>query len=89
MSKRKIGGQIIQDGNVKSIGELSYNRQDVLGKGAFGTVYRGKFQGTIDVAIKRLLKPLTNDFEKEIFPSIPHHPNIVRFFHVEEDDDFM
>ena len=77
----------------KIIGKLSFYRTDTLGEGSFGTVYQGKFQEpletAVDVAIKRILKQKFNRFEAEIFLRIGKHPNIVRFYHVEEDDDFM
>ena len=75
--------------NFKRIGELSFNREDVLGKGSYGIVYQGKYKDTIDVAIKRIVKEEFNKFEEEIFLRIGNHPNIVRFYHVEKDEDFM
>ena len=89
MSKRNSEGKFSQTGNLKKIGELSFNRQDELGGGAFGKVFQGKFRDTIDVAIKRILKEEVNTFEVEIFLGIEKHPNIVRYYHIEEDDDFV
>ena len=76
---------------MKRIGELSFNREEVLGKGAFGNVYKGKYKDTIDVAIKRILKENATDELRaaEIFLHIETHDNIVRYYHMEEDDDFM
>ena len=71
------------------IGELFFNREDVLGHGSFGHVYRGKFKGEIDVAIKRIVKFEVNKFERDFMPTIENHPNIIHFFCVEEDVDFM
>ena len=74
--------------SIKTIGELSFDRRDVLGSGSYGSVYKGKFRGC-EVAIKRIEKGRGKfEFEKEIYPSIKH-PNIVCCYHVEEDDDFM
>jgi len=71
------------------IGELFFNREDVLGRGSFGHVYRGKFKGAIDVAVKRIVKFEVNKFERDLMPTIENHPNIIHFFCVEEDVDFM
>ena len=74
------------------VGKLTFSTKDILGYGAFGTVFRGKLEGTIDdVAIKRIDKTeLKKDFfEIEIYPKIQQHPNIVRFHHVEKDEDFV
>ena len=91
MTKRLTDGQFSPGGNVKSIGKLSFHRTQVLGVGSYGTVYRGQFEETIDViAVKRMDKSrLNSDFEIKEFPQIPLHPNVVRFYHFEEDGDFM
>ena len=91
MVKRTSDEKFSQSGNnCKTIGELSFNRGDSLGEGTLGAVFRGKFKGTTDVAIKRIEKRInTNRFEAEIFLCIKKHQNIVRYYCVEEDDDFM
>jgi len=75
---------------IKKVGQLSFSRNDVLGSGSFGTVYKGKFKGTIDVAIKRILREkVTSDVETVVMAEIQSHPNVLRYYCVEEDDDFM
>ena len=39
------------------MGKLTFSRDDLLGKGGYGTVFRGKLERTIDdLAIKRIEK---------------------------------
>ena len=71
------------------VGKLSFNCEDVLGKGSFGTVFRGTFQNATEVAIKRIIKLEVNKFETDIMTTIDHHSNIIHYYSVEEDDDFM
>ena len=73
------------------MGKLTFSTEDILGYGAFGTVFRGKLEGTIDdVAIKRIDKTkVTNDFEIKFLEIVGCHENIVRFYHKEEDTNFM
>ena len=58
---------------------------ELLGSGAFGDVYKGLYQGDIDVAIKRMRSGLIDsngfaNFEREVFMlSKVRHRNIVRF----------
>ena len=77
---------------LKEIGKLSFTRDDQLGVGSFGTVYRGKYKNkdVIDVAVKRILKEkVTSDFETTFLAKIASHPNILRYYHKEEDEDFV
>ena len=83
----EIGKQVIDQ--TVQIGSVSFNREDVLGNGSFAIVFRGKYEGSIDVAIKRIVKFEVNKFERDFMPTIENHPNIIHFFCVEEDVDFM
>jgi serine/threonine-protein kinase/endoribonuclease IRE1 len=75
---------------IKKVGQLSFSRNDVMGSGSFGTVYKGKFMGTIDVAIKRILREkVTSQVETVVMTQIKSHPNVLRYFCVEEDEDFV
>ena len=86
----KIGIEVaVAHHQTVQIGKLSFNREDVLGKGSFGTVFRGTFQNATDVAIKRIIKLEVNKFETDIMPTIDHHPNIIHYYCVEEDVDFV
>lgn len=77
------------DSLVNIIGKLSFNRNDVIGSGSFGHVFKGKFESAIDVAIKRIVKLDVSQFEKDVMPTIENHPNVIRFYCVEQDYDFM
>ncbi len=93
MAKRSSEGTNPSDiKHVKRIGRLSYNRQDHLGRGSFASVFRGKYQATgkaeIDVAIKRIETIDFNEVEKVVLEKLEPHHNIIRYFCIEEDDDF-
>ena len=67
--------------------DVIYSEADRLGGGHFGEVYRGKFRGTFDVAIKTLKcdgdpaksQNARDEFDKEtkILMRL-HHPNLVQ-----------
>lgn len=64
--------------------KLNVNMKDVLGRGAYGTVYRGKWVGT-DVAVKVIKR--SQSFKTEMMREAEihaklHHPNIVIFMGV-------
>lgn len=68
-----------------------YDRQQVLGKGGCGTVFRGHFNGE-DVAVKRIeedvrLKTSWRDREERAMLSL-NHPNVVKLLHSESDENF-
>ena len=57
-----------------------------LGKGGFGTVFTGRFDGN-DVAVKRVRKEQVDEREEEFLIKYSH-PNILKLFHAEEDENF-
>ena len=62
----------------------------VLGRGCDGTfVFRGKFDGR-QVAVKRLLPECWNlaDREVTLLRESDEHPNVIRYFCMEEDHQF-
>lgn len=68
-------------------GRIIIERSKLLGKGAFATVFAGKYEGS-DVAVKRVEHHLHVD-DREVYVQIQlQHDNVVRIFAVEDDDDF-
>ncbi len=77
-----------------SLGKLSYYRESIIGQGAFGTVFKGFFEGTKPVAVKRIQKSCTSNDELFVTREIDimltaDHPNILRILCFEMNDDFM
>ncbi len=66
--------------------EIEFNSQVRLGRGGFGSVFPGTFQGR-KVAIKRVELINATDNEEEALKQLDH-PNIVKLFHVECNEDF-
>ncbi len=92
MAKRSSGGETLKQ--LKTVGRLSYDRNDLLGSGSFGKVYKGKFkeseeEAEIDVAIKRIEDVDVKDVERIIMENMKPHPNVLHCYCIEEDDDFM
>jgi serine/threonine protein kinase len=77
--------QRTDDSAVPQVSISSFQIESLIGKGGFGSVYRGIWEG-IDVAIKQChLENLTFDLLQEFIKEakIMHkcqHPNIVKFF---------
>ncbi len=73
---------------------LSYDDNEILGKGTAGFVFRGSFgQDKNPVAVKRVqLASLRKDeeFQKREEDALASldHPNVVKLFHVEDDFTF-
>jgi serine/threonine protein kinase len=66
--------------------QFEYNRNEPLGEGGYGTVFRGKFDGR-QVAVKRVNLEKASDNEEIILQQLDH-PNIIKLFHSESDDNF-
>ena len=70
---------------------FKHYKDKVLGTGSHGTkVYKGNFQGR-PIAIKQVLKSLSTTVKREaaIMLKVDQHPNILRYFAKEEDDNFI
>lgn len=86
----------LSDDLVKQVGQLSYRRKDLLGSGSFGTVFRGKLKHAstenkpdIDVAIKRIEEINAREIETVVIGNLEPHPNVLQYYCIEEDYDFM
>ncbi len=77
------------DGEVK-VGKITFNSNQVLGKGCEGTfVFKGAFEKR-DVAVKRLLPECFTlaDREVSLLRESDAHENVVRYFCTEQDRQF-
>ncbi len=75
-------------GKEKTVGKLKFFRENTLGHGSYGTtVFKGMFENTISVAIKRV-DILRATVEIDILRRAHIHPNIVNYYITEFDDDF-
>jgi serine/threonine-protein kinase/endoribonuclease IRE1 len=72
--------------NFVTIGRLKYFRDEVE-NGRFGKVFRGQYEELVDVSIFRVDK---SEFtaDKQILRATDMHPNIIRFYGSEEDEEF-
>ena len=81
----------VKDGAFKDIFKHFNDATNLLGTGSHGTiVYRGRF-GPREIAIKRVLKTVSKEVEREIsiMMKIDRHPNILKYFAKEEDEYFI
>ena len=89
---------MVNDKMTAVVGELSYNRNDIIGKGGSGCiVYKGVYStqlSTQPVAIKRIQRTYDDDEyvirrEVELMQKAKDHPNILSYIHTEMNDDFL
>lgn len=67
---------------------FSFDRNKILGRGFYGLVYEGKFEGKT-VAVKRSHLIYVNDLitKDELLKKI-EHSNLVKLLHIAKDQDF-
>ena len=81
----------MKDRAFKEIFKHFNDAENSLGDGSYGTiVYRGRF-GQREIAIKRVMKTVSKEVEREIsiMMKIDRHPNILKYFAKEEDENFI
>ena len=67
--------------------QIEYDREVLLGKGAYGSLFLGKY-GNRQVAVKRVsLHNVESDIEEKALLQLDH-PNIVKLFYSESDEHF-
>ena len=67
--------------------EVTIDRSQILGRGAYATVFVGKWRN-IDVAVKRIeLHDLLTDREEKAMKELDH-PNVIKLLNFEEDSYF-
>ena len=71
--------------------KISYKKEDFLGGGSYGKVFKGRFDGKY-VAVKKILSKKEEEgmyAREEGFLKSYEHPNILKLFHSERDADFV
>ena len=72
--------------------KLTYDKESILGGGAFGTVYQGWFEKKMPAAVKcierrRIVKGFDKSFDEAIYLlKANSHPGIIRYFCYEIDE---
>ena len=82
-----------QDSWIVPFEEISFNKNEPLDEGKFGVVYKGRFRGSLDVAVKKLKndsKEISEKKVKEFFSETStmkrlNHPNLVQLFALVQD----
>ncbi|OTF75545.1 serine/threonine-protein kinase/endoribonuclease IRE1-like protein [Euroglyphus maynei] len=76
--------------NQISIGKITFNPSQIIGRGCAGTcVYKGLFEGKQQVAVKRIVSDCFRLANREIdLLRQLQHPNLIRYFATECDDQF-
>lgn len=75
---------------VVKVGKIEFNAEEILGKGCEGTfVFKGKFDNR-SVAVKRVLPECFTfaNREVELLRESDYHPNVVRYYCMEQDKQF-
>lgn len=81
--------QVVATKMGKRIGQIEYDPNEQIGNRSCDIVFSGTFQGR-RVAVKRVT--MMDDIMKSVgnaFNSLMDHPNVVKLFHAEKDDDFQ
>lgn len=80
----------LPDNNKINIRKISFNPTDIIGRGCAGTcVYKGLFENKQHVAVKRIVSDCFKLANREIDLLIKlQHPNLIRYFATESDDQF-
>ena len=66
--------------------KITLDRSKRLGEGRYGSVFLGRFNGK-EVAVKRVQLHNVNENEEKALQQLDH-PNIVKLFYSESDENF-
>ncbi|KAK7184115.1 hypothetical protein DPSP01_001246 [Paraphaeosphaeria sporulosa] len=86
-----VGDDVQDVSNIKRIGKLTIDFDRLLGNGSGGTfVFEGKWNDR-DVAVKRMLPQYFGLAEQEVklLQESDLHPNVIRYFDDEKDENFL
>jgi hypothetical protein len=74
--------------NNEHIGKIRFCRRDSLGSGQFGSVFRGTYDKSVNVAVRRVVH---KDFlvELEVLRRAETHPNIPVYYGSDRDVEFV
>jgi len=67
--------------------KITYDRTRLLGKGGYGAVFVGTFNGK-EVAVKRIEHHNRCDDKEEKALRMFDHPNVIKLFETEDNEDF-
>jgi serine/threonine-protein kinase/endoribonuclease IRE1 len=76
--------------DVVQVGKISFHTTAIIGRGSAGTcVYKGLFEGTAAIAVKRVVNEhcVLAQREIDLLRSL-QHPNVVRYYSTESDRSF-
>lgn len=69
-------------------GNIEFEKTDVLGRGGFGVVYRGTYNGEI-IAVKRIILENVDPLNREVMLQTQlDHVNVLKILTVEQSSDF-
>ena len=73
---------------INVIQKIIIDKNKILGQGGYGTVFEGTW-GNKKFAVKRiLLENIDNDNKEEKALLKLDHPNVIKLYHVESDENF-
>ena len=73
---------------INVIQKIIIDKNKILGQGGYGTVFEGTW-GNKKVAVKRIqLVNIDNGNKEETALLKLDHPNVIKLYHIESDEDF-
>ena len=66
--------------------EIVVDKEKFLGQGSYSAVFTGTFNGR-QIAVKKVTLYQVNDNEEKALQQL-NHPNVIKLFHSENDNNF-